>query len=171
MVEPKDPAAARKTALLHVYAAYGADARRWPDAAVRRSAEDGECDDVEMAQRRNEARRLDELLDAAGRPEVPADAAARAAAAVLAAEGHKTPVASGVVVDLAARTQARRSASGVARLSGFAAMAASLVLGVYMGANGLTDGLISSTTASASATSTDYDIVEHVLADLQEDMG
>ena len=171
MNEPNDPAVARKTVLLQLYAAYGADTRRWPAAAARRSTGDGEGDDAELAQGRNEAGRLDELLDAAGRPEVPAGAAARAVAAALAAEGHNTPAMSGVVVDLAARTQARRSASGFARFSGIAAMAASLLLGVYMGANGLTDGLISSTPASVSATSADYDIVQQVLADLQEDMG
>ncbi len=171
MVEPKDPADVRRTALLRLYAAYGADARRWPVAAAHRSTEDGEGDDAEIAQGRKAAGHLDELLDAAGRPEIPAGAAARAVVAALAAEDHQTPAVGGVLVDLAARTEARHSTPSFARFSGIAAMAASLLLGVYMGANGLTDGFISSTPASASATSTDYDIVQQVLADLQEDMG
>ncbi len=171
MVDSRNSAAARKTALLHVYAAFGADPRRWPDAAARRLADDEAGDDADLAQGRIAAQRLDELLDAGSRPEVPAGAAARAVVAVLATERRETPPDGAVVVDLAARPQRKRSMSGFARFSGIAAMAASLVLGVYMGANGLTDGLISSSSVAASATSADYDIVEHVLADLQEDMG
>jgi len=153
---------------MHAYAVYGADPRRWPPAAQRWLNEAGEGGDAELANVRQEARELDRLLDAAVSPGVPAGAAERAIGAILSGEAQSGDVVS---VDFSAKTVHARRSFGIAPLSSAAALAAALVLGIYFGASGLGDRVIPSTASTTTAANTDYDVVKHVLADLQEDMG
>lgn len=168
MVDRKDQLAARKSVLMHACAVYGADPRRWPAAARQWLDEAVEGDDGKLAKAREEARELDRLLDAASRPRVAAGAAERAIAAILSDEAQGGDV---VHVDFPPRAARAWHGIGIAPLSSAAALAAALVLGIYFGASGLGDRLIPSTSTSTSVANTDYDVVKHVLADLQEDMG
>jgi len=171
VVDRKDQLAARRSVLTHAYAVYGAAARRWPPAARRRLDELGEGGDAELAKVRSEARELDRLLDVAASPRVPAGAAERAIEAILSGEAQGAGSGDVVEVDFAAKAARGRHAFGLTALSSAAALAAALVLGIYFGASGLGDRLLPSATSSVTAANTDYDVVKHVLADLQEDMG
>jgi len=168
VVDRKDQQAARKSVLMHACTAYGADPRRWPPAARRWLDEAVEGGDAELAKARQEARELDRLLDVAGAPRVPAGAAERAVAAILSGEAQGSDMVS---VDFSSQTARGRGGIGIAPLCSAAALAAALVLGIYFGASGLGDRFIPSSAASTNVANSDYDIVNHVLADLQEDMG
>lgn len=156
---------------MHAYAVYGADTRRWPPAAGRWLDEAGEGGDAELAKVREEARDLDRLLDVATPPRVPAEAAGQAIEAILSGEAQGADGGDVVTVDFSPKAAHGRRAVGIAPLSSAAALAAALVLGIYFGASGLGERLIPSASSSTSAVNTDYDVVKHVLADLQEDMG
>jgi hypothetical protein len=168
VVDRKDQQAARKGVLMHAYAAYGADPRRWPPAAQRWLNEGSVGGDGELVKARQEACELDRLLDAASRPRVPAGAAERAIATILSEEAQSGDV---VNFDLSRKAVGAWHGIGIAPISSAAALAAALVLGIYFGASGLGDRLIPSASSSTSLANTDYDVVKHVLADLQEDMG
>lgn len=168
MVDRKDKQAVRKTVLMHTLAAYGADPRRWPPGPRGWLDEGVEGDDAELAKGLGEARDLDRLLDAAEAPRVPAEAAERAVAAILSDEAQGGDVVS---VDFLPRTARARPGIATAPLWSAAALAAALVLGIYFGASGLGEQFIPPSSASTSVANTDYDIVNHVLTDLQEDMG
>lgn len=168
MVDRKVQQAERKSARMHAWAAYGADPRRWPPAARRLLDETVEDDDAELARVREEACELDRLLDAASAPRVPAGAAERAIAMILSEKAQSGDVVS---VDFSPKKAREGSGIGTAPVWSAAALAAALVLGIYIGASGLGDQLIPSSAASTSVANNDDDVVNHVLADLQEDMG
>ncbi len=171
MADRKDRDKGRSSMLLHALAAYGADPRRWPPAARRALAEGGEDEGAELRHAREEARELDRLLDLAPRPHVPVGAARRAATAILSTDPMRSGSDNVVAVDFQARPGQGRPAAGFSRLAGVAALAASLVLGIYVGASDVGDLLIPSAVTGTSLSGGDYDIVQHALAGLEEDMG
>ncbi len=108
--------------------AYGADPRRWP--AEDREAYADALADARFRADVRDARELDGLLGLASLPEPDAGAAVR-----LIARAATEPQAANVIAFPAAR---RRWSLPLPALS---ALAASLAIGLYLGASGLTAGL------------------------------
>jgi hypothetical protein len=161
----------RRKRLRHYLAAYGADATRWPAQAGHLLLRDARADGDRSGLEFGEAREVDRLLDAAPSPPVPAGAARQALASILASGAVPASPPNVVAVDFSGRgADVRRSAWG-GPIAGLAALAAALILGVYVGAAGLVEGVIPSDVASVGSGATDFDIVEHVLAELEEDLG
>lgn len=126
--KPNEAAGERLQAVL---AAYGADPARWPesDRALESLLSTINTEVLE------EARSLDAALARASRPAAPAEAADRLLARV--------DETSDVVVPFARRGVAppRQRTAMRGRLATMTALAASLALGVYLGATGQTDWL------------------------------
>ena len=156
---------------MHLYAVYGADSRRWPLNTRQLVNESELADDTDLSGVRDEARGLDRLLDAVTRPQARANAAVQTITAVLAGSRLAASAENVVALDPQARTLRPRSAFGVRKLSSIAALAASLLLGIYVGAAGFVDDLIPSALAAQGSLLENDDIVGDVLADLNEDTG
>jgi hypothetical protein len=154
-----------------LYAVYGADPGRWPAEARALAADRGLLGDPWLAEARREAQALDAFLDSASWPETPAGAAGRAVATALSGSERHGEAAEQprIVAFLAARS--RWSLPPLGRLAGPLALAASLVLGFYVGAAGLADDLIPSPFLAENAAAADTDVVDDVVADLEEDLG
>jgi hypothetical protein len=123
-----------------VLAAYGADPARWPHADRELAAS---LPDTALAGALEDARTLDSAMSRASRPVAPAGAAERLIARV--DDGAN-------VVQFARRAQAphTRRAALPGRLAAMIALAASLALGIYLGASGQTDWLTSPLLAEES---------------------
>lgn len=122
----RGPNKAELDRLRSVLAAYGADPGRWPagDRALAALLRDPQLTAIVT-----DARALDLALARASRPVAPAGAAERLLA-------RTEPVPPGIV------PFARPSLTGVrGRLTVLTALAASLALGLYLGASGQVDGL------------------------------
>ena len=134
------PNKAARDRLQAVLSAYGADPRRWPEADRELAAS---LPDTALAAALEDARTLDSALSRASRPVAPAGAAERLAARV-------DDVSS--VVRFAQRTQVphTRRAAMPSRLAAMIALAASLALGLYLGASGQADWLTSPLLAEES---------------------
>ena len=156
---------------MQLYAVHGADSRRWPLKARHLVNESELATDTELSVARDEARQLDRFLDAATRPQARADAAAQAVTVILADSRPAAPVGNIAALGPQARTPWPRYAFGFGQFSGLAALAASLLLGLYVGAAGFVDDLIPSALAAQESLAGNGDIVEDVLLDLNEDMG
>ena len=121
--------------LQNVLAAYGADPAHWPERD-REFAFLLATADPALAAPLEEARVLDLALARASRPLAPAGAADRIA---------RLADASGKVVSVVRQGRVRRQAKRAVltgRLAALTALAASLALGLYLGANGQGDWLI-----------------------------
>jgi hypothetical protein len=171
MVDSRQPGANGKRMLMHLYVIYGADSCRWPLKAGQLVNENELADDTALSEVRNEARQLDRLLDAVTRPQARADAAAQAVTAILADSRPAAPAENIVALGPQARTLRPRFGFGFSQFSGLAALAASLLLGIYVGAAGFADDLIPSALAAQGPVVENDDIVGDLLADLNEDMG
>jgi hypothetical protein len=127
------PNKAARDRLHAVLAAYGTDPARWPEADRELAAS---LPDPVLAAALEDARTLDSALSRASRPVAPAGAAERLAARV---DDVST------VVPFARRPQAphTRRAALPGRLAAMVALAASLALGIYLGASGQADWLTS----------------------------
>jgi hypothetical protein len=123
-----------------VLAAYGADPARWPHADRELAAS---LPDTALAAALEDARTLDSAMSRASRPVAPAGAAERLIARV--DDGAN-------VVQFARRAQAphTRRAALPGRLAAMIALAASLALGIYLGASGQADWLTSPLLAEES---------------------
>jgi hypothetical protein len=134
------PNKAARDRLQEVLAAYGADPARWPDADRELAAW---LPDPVLAATLEDARTLDSAMSRASQPVAPAEAAERLAAMV---DDVST------VVPFAQRPQAphTRRAGLPGRLAALTALAASLALGIYLGASGQTDWLTSPLLAEES---------------------
>lgn len=119
-------ARARISALLD---AYGSDPRRWP--AKDREAYADALVDARLRAHVRDAREFDGLLGLASSPEPEAGAAAR-----LMARAAAEPQAGDVVAFPAARRR-----WSLPPLPAISALAASLAIGLYLGASGMTAGL------------------------------
>jgi hypothetical protein len=131
---------AERDRLQAVLAAYGADPARWPDADRELAAS---LPDPALAAALEDARTLDSALSRASQPVAPAGAAERLIARV--DDGPS-------VVQFARRAQAPHMARAAlpGRLAALTALAASLALGIYLGASGQTDWLTSPLLAEES---------------------
>jgi hypothetical protein len=122
--------------LQEVLAAYGADPAYWPERD-RELAFLLATSDPALAAPLEEARVLDLALARASRPLAPAGAADRIA--------KLADASSGKVVSVVRQGRVRRQAKRAVlpgRLAALTALAASLALGLYLGANGQGDWLI-----------------------------
>lgn len=136
---PLDDEARRR--LEAVLAAYGADPARWPAAdrqRLERFIAAGELAANETA----EAREIDALLDRASRPVPPAGAVERLLAMARAGEGGERDNV--VLFSRPAERRAAEQAPVIRRggVAAIAALAASLVFGIYLGATGLAEGFL-----------------------------
>jgi hypothetical protein len=126
---------AKMVRLQAVLAAYGADPARWPESD-RDLAPLLAVPHPDVAGSLEDARSLDSALAHASRPEAPAAVANRLVAGVTGAPGN----VAAFDLHATARSPARRTTfSG--RLAVAMSLAASLVLGIYLGASGQSDWL------------------------------
>lgn len=132
MKSPVDMDARTRARVVALLEAYGADPLRWPDAD--REAHAPMLADRALAEAAREARLLDRTLALASDPRPPDGAGARLLARMAAEEG------SGNVVGLPAGRVRRRLEHGP--LPAISALAASLAIGLYLGASGFTGGLV-----------------------------
>lgn len=140
-----------KERLAALLGAYGADARRWP--AEERAGHALALAEEGLADRLGEARALDRLLDAASVPVPEAGAAARLVA--LATPDRRA----GNVTDLAGAAKARKPRGPVPfSIPAFSTLAASLLLGLYLGAAGLTEKLLPQQSAERTEVAQIYDV-------------
>ncbi|MGE0211418.1 MAG: hypothetical protein AB7S41_06960 [Parvibaculaceae bacterium] len=131
--------------------AYGADVRRWPEE--ERAGHALALAETELEEHVRDARVLDRLLAAASRPVAPQGAVARLIALA-------TPDArAGNVTDLAGRAR-RRGVSGPPAFSlpAVSALAASLLLGLYLGASGMTERLLPEQSAGNTEVAQIYEL-------------
>ncbi len=118
-----------------VLAAYGADPARWPEAdkaALKQLIEAGDG----LAEGVQAARELDQVLGTASRPAPPSGAQARLAE-LARNTPQDPPVSTANVIS---------SPFGVSRFAAVSTLAASLVIGVYMGAIGTLDPVLDGST-------------------------
>jgi hypothetical protein len=145
-------------------AAHGADPGRWPAAERKRFA--ASLGAAELSAARREAAALDALLSRASTPQAPAGAVGRLMTRV-ANEG-----ASKNVIDL---SEARRRFFRPWRrglLPAASALAASLLIGIYLGATGLGDRLLQpdlTVDESFELAELDGDLVDRATGFLEED--
>lgn len=123
---------------------YGADPARWPDTD-RVALSDVLEDHSELIAERRAAAEVDQALTAATRPAAPAGAHAR-----LAELARNTPQQAAVVVPVA-----QRQAFGVSRFAAFSTLAASLCIGIYLGALGTLDPILDNDRQFGSTTALD----------------
>jgi hypothetical protein len=131
----RKPDKAARDRLQVVLAAYGADPARWLDRD-RELASLLSAEDPELAAPLEDARNLDSALARASDPVAPAGAAQRLVASV--------DEAPGVVVSFARHAAVGPQTQPTAlpgRLAALTALAASLALGLYLGASGQVDWL------------------------------
>ena len=158
------PNRAARNRLQAVLAAYGADPARWPEG-------DRELafllPGADLAGPLEDARNLDAALARATRPVPPAGAAERIITAIGDARGVVAPFAR----HRRARPQARR-ASRPGRLAALTALAASLALGLYLGASGRMDWLTPPVLAEESpeVLSAELDVLDGTLRLLEDQM-
>jgi hypothetical protein len=114
----------RQARVAHLLASYGADRARWPEADRDLPAADGDA--------RREAAAIDRLLSLASDPAVPAGAELRLMQKI-------ADPRSAAVVALAARRPPR---AALVRYAAALPLAASLALGVYLGARGSLDFML-----------------------------
>jgi len=133
--------------------AYGADVHRWPPG--ERDGHAMALADAGLEETVAGARGLDRLLDLASIPVPPAGAAARTIALA-------TPEArAGNVSDLAGharRGRVLRAPFALPALSAGSALAASLLLGLYLGTTGLTEKLLPDQSAGRTEVAQIYDL-------------
>jgi len=129
------PNKAARDRLQAVLAAYGADPAHWPERDRELAQWLGAADPV-LATSLNDARTMDRVLTRASHPAAPAGAVDRLVARVDGLPGKIVPIAR----PGRARAHARRAALP-RRLAVLSALAASLALGLYLGASGRGDWL------------------------------
>ena len=134
------PNKAARDRLQAVLAAYGAQPARWPEADRELAAS---LPDPALATALEDARTLDSALARASRPVAPAGAAERIAVRV-------DDVSTVVPFSQRARAPHTRRAALPGRLAAMIALAASLALGLYLGASGQADWLTSPLLAEES---------------------
>lgn len=157
---------AARDRLQAMLAAYGADPSRWPEAD-RHLASWPAVSDPDLSPSLEDAVRLDAVLARASRPVAPAMATERLI--------HAANERPGKVVSFApaARPQPRaRQAALPRRIAVLAALAASLALGVYLGATGQTDWLTPPVLAAEppETLSAELDVLEGTLRLLEENV-
>ncbi|MFW6076153.1 MAG: hypothetical protein ACOC71_00240 [Hyphomicrobiales bacterium] len=135
---------ARMERLRAVLAAYGADPARWPESD-RELAPLLAASDPDLATSLEDARSLDSALARASHPAAPAAAADRLVASVSQTPGNVVAFARHGATPPAAPRTALSS-----RLAVATSLAASLVLGIYLGASGQSDWLTAPLTAEES---------------------
>ena len=131
---------ARMDRLQAVLAAYGSDPARWPEGD-RELAPLLTAHDADLSASLKDARSLDSALAHASRPIAPTAAADRLVARI---EDEAVTAAPDNVVAFARRGAAPPAAQGTAlsgRLAIATSLAASLALGIYLGASGQIDWL------------------------------
>lgn len=150
---------AARDRLQAVLAAYGADPARWPERDRELAPWLGAADPV-LTTSLNEARTMDSVLKRASHPAAPAGAAERLVARVDALPGKVVPIAR----PAQARAPTRRAALP-RRLAVLSALAASLALGLYLGASGRGDWLTPPLLAEESPEnmSAEFDVLDSTL--------
>lgn len=160
-----DNRAARER-LKAVLAAYGADPAHWPESD-RKLAPLLASGDPELLAQVQDARATDAALARASHPESPAGAAERLVARVAEEPGR--------VVSFAARAREQPPPTPAAlpgRLAAAAALAASLLLGLYLGASGQGDWLVPPLLADESPNdmAAEFDVLDPTLPLFEDDM-
>lgn len=123
---------------------YGADPGRWPDA--ERVALAGALEEhSELIAERQAAAEIDQVLAAASRPAVPPGAHTR-----LAELARNTPQQAPVVVSVP-----QQQTFGVSRFAAISTLAASLFIGIYVGALGTLDPILDGDSAFGVTTELD----------------
>lgn len=157
---------AARERLKAVLAAYGSDPARWPESD-RKLAPLLSADDTELSAPLRDARAIDAALARGSCPEIPAGAAERLVAKV-ANEPSR-------VVPFAARAEGRpqpRRAAMPGTLAALSALAASLALGLYLGASGQGDWMIPPQLAEEPAEDliAEFDILDPTLQFFEDEM-
>lgn len=150
---------------------HGSRAERWPEAA-RRRFEPLLKESARARELLAEARALDELLDRAPLPDADRMASLVDRIAALAAAPATEKPAAAPVIDLAARRQARRPPAPGFGWRVASALAASLLVGIYLGASppvtSTVEAVASVVGVSAEAESSDLVLIYDPAADEEE---